>query len=104
MRIVKAAVLATAMVVSAGPAIATAAPKNYCADLKGVNNGQTVPDPGDRPGYSVNISVPSNYPDMKSIADFVSKTRDSFLSAAKSSDTPRPRRTRWTSLRRPTGR
>jgi hypothetical protein len=85
MRIVKAAVLATAIIVSAGPAIATAAPKNYCADLKGVNNGQTCQIQLDDPAYTVDISFPSSYPDTKSVADYISQTRDAFLSVAKSS-------------------
>jgi hypothetical protein len=88
MRIVKAAVLATAIVVSAAPAIATAAPKNYCADLKGVNNGQTCQIQLDDPAYNVDISFPSSYPDTKSVADYISQTRDAFLNVAKSS-TPR---------------
>lgn len=70
------------------PGVATAAPKNYCADLKGVNNGTVCRIQVTDPGYTVNISFPSTFPDMKSIAEFVSRTRDSFLSAAKSS-TPR---------------
>ena len=88
MRTVKAAVLATAIVVSATPAIATAAPKNYCADLKGVNTGQACQIQVTDPAYSVNISFPSSYPDPKSIADYISQARDGFLNVAKSS-TPR---------------
>ena len=88
MRIIKAALLATAIVVSAGPAIATAAPKNYCADLKGVSTGQNCQITLDDPAYNVSISFPSSYPDAKSIADYVSQTRDTFLNVAKAS-TPR---------------
>lgn len=33
--------LITANAVASAPGIAGAAPKNYCADLKGVDNGQT---------------------------------------------------------------
>lgn len=65
---------------------ASAAPKDYCADLKGVNTGKVCQILVTDPGYVINISVPSNWPDMKSVADFVSKTRDSFLGAAKSSE------------------
>ena len=88
MRITKAAVLATAIVISASPAIAMAAPKNYCADLKGVNTGQACQIQLTDPAYSVNISFPSGYPDPKSIADYISQARDGFLNVAKSS-TPR---------------
>jgi len=70
-------------------ATASAAPKDYCADLKGTNTGKVCQIRVTDPGYVINISVPSNWPDMKSVADFVSKTRDAFLSAAKSSE-PRP--------------
>jgi len=88
MRITKAAVLATAIVISASPAIAMAAPKNYCADLKGVDTGQACQIQLSDPAYSVKISFPSSYPDTKSIADYISQTRDGFLNVAKSS-TPR---------------
>lgn len=66
------------------PAGAVAAPKNYCADLKGVVAGAVCQIRLSEPGYSVSISFPSSYPDMKAVADFVSRTRDDFLNAAKS--------------------
>jgi len=88
MRTLTAAVLASAIVVSASPAMAAAAPKNYCADLKGVNTGQTCQIQLDDPAYSVSISFPSSYPDTKPIAEYISQTRDGFLNVAKSS-TPR---------------
>ena len=87
MRKLVAATLGAAVLV-ASPGVASAAPKNYCADLKGVTSADVCRIQVTDPGYTINISVPSNFPDMKSVADFVSKTRDSFLSAAKSS-TPR---------------
>jgi hypothetical protein len=84
---------AAAVAVLLGPpalsATASAAPKDYCADLKGTNTGKVCQIRVTDPGYVINIGVPSNWPDMKSVADFVSKTRDAFLSAAKSSE-PRP--------------
>lgn len=70
------------------PAVAGAAPKNYCADIKGTDNGKTCQIQITDPGYTVTIGFPSNYPDMKSVTEFVSKTRDQFLNTAKSS-TPR---------------
>jgi len=66
-------VLATAIAVSAGPAVAAAAPKNYCADLKGVITGQTCQIQLDDPAYTVDISFPSSYPDTKSVADYISQ-------------------------------
>lgn len=68
------------------PGVASAAPKDYCADLKGANNGKVCQIQVTDPGYTIKISVPSNWPDMKSVAEFVSKTRDSFLNVAKSSE------------------
>lgn len=80
-----ASAAAAAAILFGAPAVASAAPKDYCADLKGTNTGQVCRILVTDPGYVMNISVPSNWPDMKSIAEFVSKTRDSFLNAAKSS-------------------
>jgi hypothetical protein len=37
------------------------------------------------PGYNLDISFPVNYPDEKSVAEFVAKERDDFLNVAKSS-------------------
>lgn len=81
-----ASAAAVAAILLASPATASAAPKDYCADLKGTNTGKVCQILVTDPGYVINISVPSNWPDMKSLAEFVSKTRDSFLSAAKSSE------------------
>ena len=84
-----ASVAAATVVLLGSPALAgtaSAAPKDYCADLKGITTGKVCQILVTDPGYVINISVPSNWPDMKSVADFVSKTRDSFLGAAKSSE------------------
>ena len=85
MRVTVSAMAAAAVLLSSA-AVASAAPKNYCADLKGVTTGKVCQILVTDPGYVINISVPSNWPDMKSISDFVGKTRDSFLTAAKSSE------------------
>jgi hypothetical protein len=37
------------------------------------------------PGYTVNISIPTGYPDQKSLTDYIAQTRDAFLNVAKSS-------------------
>ncbi|ORV14073.1 RsiV family protein [Mycobacterium celatum] len=82
-------VAATAIFGSAG--IAEAAPKDYCADLKGANTGRTCEIQLSDPRYNVDISIPLDYPDQKSVAEYVSQTRDGFLNTAKSgapSDTP----------------
>lgn len=84
MRSFSVAVLAAVATIFGSSAVAVAAPKDYCADLKGGNTGSTCEIQLSDPGYSVDISIPLDYPDQKSIADYVSQTRDGFLNAAKS--------------------
>lgn len=90
MRMFNVAVLvASAIFGSSG--VATAAPKDYCADLKGGNTGRTCEIQLADAGYNVNISIPLDYPDQKSVADYIAQTRDGFLNVAKSGaprDTP----------------
>jgi hypothetical protein len=62
--------------------VAVAAPKDYCADLKGGTTGSTCEIQLSDPGYSIDISFPLDYPDQQSIADYISQTRDGFLNAA----------------------
>jgi hypothetical protein len=88
MRILKVAVLVTALVPLGCPGVAAAAPKNYCADLKGVDTGQMCQIQMSDPSYHVNISFPNDYPDPKPLADYVTQARDGFLNVAKS---PAPR-------------
>ena len=84
MRWFSVAVLATVAAVLGSSGVAVAAPKDYCADLKGSNTGSTCEIQLSDPGYSVDISIPLDYPDQKSIADYISQTRDAFLNTAKS--------------------
>jgi Protein of unknown function (DUF3298) len=88
MRILKVAVLVTAVVLFGCSGVAAAAPKTYCEELKGVVTGQTCQIQTSDPTYNVNISLPSYYPDQAALADYVSQTRDGFLNVAKS---PAPR-------------
>lgn len=88
MRSVSVAVLVTVATMSGSAGVAVAAPKDYCAELKGGDTGSTCEIQLSDPGYSVDISIPLRYPDQKSIADYISQTRDAFLNAAKS-DAPR---------------
>ena len=82
MRSVNVAVLVTAAVLgSAG--VAAAAPTDYCATLKGGNTGSSCVVQLSDPAYSVDISIPLDYPDQKSVADYISQTRDAFVNAAK---------------------
>jgi hypothetical protein len=84
MRAFSVAVLATVAAIFGSQGVAVAAPKDYCADLKGGNTGSTCEIQLADPGYSVDISIPLDYPDQKAVADYVSQTRDTFLNAAKS--------------------
>ncbi|PND58155.1 immunogenic protein MPB64 [Mycobacterium sp. ENV421] len=84
MRSFSAAVIATVAAMSFSSGLAAAAPKDYCADLKGGNTGSTCEIQLSDQAYSVNISIPLDYPDQKSVADYISQTRDAFLSTAKS--------------------
>jgi hypothetical protein len=91
MRIVNVAVLAAAVAVFGSSGVASAAPKDYCADLKGGNTGRTCEIQMADTGYNVDISIPLDYPDQKSVADYIAQTRDGFLNVAKSGaprDTP----------------
>jgi hypothetical protein len=83
MRSFSVAVLTTVAILSSC-GVATAAPKDYCADLKGGNTGSTCEIQLSDPAYSVDISIPLDYPDQKSVADYVSQTRDAFVNTAKS--------------------
>ncbi|KDF02032.1 hypothetical protein Y900_024660 [Mycolicibacterium aromaticivorans JS19b1 = JCM 16368] len=78
--------LIAAAAIAGAPGVAAAAPKNYCGDLKGVDNGQTCDIQQSNPAYQVKISFPSRYPDLKSVADYISRTRDGFLNVAKASN------------------
>ncbi len=91
MRILKVAVLVAAVGLFGRCGVAAAAPpKDYCADLKGVNTGQGCQIQRSDPAYNVNISFPTDYPDQQSVADYITQTRDGFLNVAKS---PAPRDT-----------
>ena len=84
MRSFNVAVVVTVAAILGSSGVAAAAPKDYCADLKGGNTGSTCEIQLSDPGYSVDISIPLDYPDQKPIADYISQTRDAFLNAAKS--------------------
>jgi hypothetical protein len=91
MRFLSVTVLVTATAIFGSSGITAAAPKDYCADLKGGNTGSTCEIQLSDPGYSVAISIPLDYPDQNPIADYISETRDGFLNVAKSGaphDTP----------------
>ncbi|QZA06108.1 RsiV family protein [Mycolicibacter heraklionensis] len=84
MRSFSLAVVVTVAVMFGCVAVAVAAPKDYCAELKGGNTGRTCEIQLSDAGYSVDISMPLNYPDQKSVAEYIAQTRDAFLNSAKS--------------------
>lgn len=84
MRIFSVSVLVTAIALVAPTGVAGAAPKDYCAELKGGNTGRTCEIQLADPGYNVDISIPLDYADPASVADWVAQTRDGFLNVAKS--------------------
>ena len=85
MRMLKVAVLVTALVLFDSFGVAAAAPKNYCADLKGIDTGSVCQIQQSDPAYKLNISFPTDYPDQKSLGDYLTQARDGFLNVAKSS-------------------
>jgi len=85
MRILKVAVSVAAVVLFGCAGVAAAAPKDYCADVKGGNTGTACVIQMSDPAYNVNISFPTGYPDQKSVADYITQARDGFLNVAKSS-------------------
>jgi Protein of unknown function (DUF3298) len=84
MRTFNVALLVAAIAVFSSSGLAGAAPKDYCADLKGGNTSRTCEIQLADAGYNVNISIPLDYPDQKSVADYIAQTRDGFLNVAKS--------------------
>ncbi len=84
MRSFSVAVVVTFAAMSISSGLAAAAPKDYCADLKGGNTGSACVIQLSDPGYGVDISIPLHYPDGQSVADYISQARDTFLNAAKS--------------------
>src|SRR5436190_23691763 len=84
MRILNVAVLVAAVAFFTTSGVAAAAPKDYCADLKGLNTGAACEIQLSDPAYNVKISFPTDYPDQKSLADYLTQPRDGFLNVAKS--------------------
>ncbi|WP_166548223.1 MULTISPECIES: RsiV family protein [unclassified Mycobacteroides] len=84
MRSFSVALLVTVAAIFGSTGVAAAAPHDYCADLKGSNTGTTCEIHLSDPGYSVDITMPLNHPEQKSMAEYIAKTRDAFLNSAKS--------------------
>ncbi|MBW8710483.1 MAG: DUF3298 domain-containing protein, partial [Mycobacterium sp.] len=62
MRTFNVALLVAAIAVFSSSGLAGAAPKDYCADVKGGNTGRTCEIQLADAGYNVNISIPLDYP------------------------------------------
>ncbi|BDB41772.1 MULTISPECIES: esterase [Mycobacterium] len=90
MRLFNVAALVAAAAISGSAAVASAAPKDYCADLKGTSTGTTCAIQLSDPAYTVDISIPLDYPDQQPIADYISQTRDTFINAAKGAPHDKP--------------
>lgn len=84
MRSLSVAAVVAVATVFASSGVAAAAPKDYCAELKGGSTGTTCQIQLSDPAYSVAISFPVDYPDQQPLADYIAQTRDTFLNAAKS--------------------
>ena len=82
-----AVVAAITVALGSAPA-AVADPTDYCTEIEGVDNGTACQIQLTDPGYLVDISVPSDFPDMQAVTQFVAQARDEFLDVAKS---PAPR-------------
>ncbi|MCW2629915.1 esterase [Mycobacterium sp.] len=84
MRIVKAALSVTAVVLLGWSGTAVASAETKCTDLKGTVDitGQTCQIQASTPTYTMNISFPALYPDEKSLMDYVTQTRDGFVNVA----------------------
>ena len=85
MRNFVAASLAAITVALGSPVVAMAEPENYCTEIEGIDTGMACQIQLTDPGYIVDISVPSDFPDMEAITQFVAQTRDEFLDVARSS-------------------
>jgi uncharacterized protein DUF3298 len=81
-----ASVAVLAFVAWMSPAVAAAAPLK-CTDV-GANAGpnNTCQLQITDPGYTVDVSFPSDYPDQKPLFDFVKQTLDGYLNVAKAPD------------------
>lgn len=90
MRLFNVAVLVTAGTIFSSPALAVAAPKDYCADLKGNSTGSSCEIQVTDPAYTVDISIPLDYPNQQPIADYISQTRETFINAAKGAPQGQP--------------
>jgi hypothetical protein len=79
------AALAAATLSWSAVAVVSAAPPK-CADLSGVVNGTTCQLSAEDPGYTMNVSFPTDYPDAVAMTDYVKQIRDGFLNVAKMPD------------------
>ena len=88
MRMSSIAAAATAVMILAGTPLTTAsAAPPKCADVGGtLGPGQLCQIQVNDPNYTMNIGFPADYPDQKSLIDYVKQTRDGYLNMAKTPD------------------
>lgn len=88
MRMSSIASAATAITILAATSlpVASAAPPK-CSDVGGtLGPGQLCQIQAVDPNYTMNIGFPADYPDQKSLIDYVKQTRDGYLNMAKTPD------------------
>ncbi|ORA36962.1 esterase [Mycobacterium aquaticum] len=80
-RLLQTAVVTAGLLIGATPGMAGAQP--LCADLGGtVSAHQVCTSRTSTPNYSLDVSVPVGYPDPQPVQDFVTRTRDEWVTAA----------------------
>lgn len=73
---------------SAIPSVVPAA-TNACTDLGGtVGPGQECGVHGDGPGYTIDMTFPTDYPDQRALSDLLIRERDRFVQAVTGPDQP----------------
>ncbi|ART68521.1 hypothetical protein BTO20_07975 [Mycobacterium dioxanotrophicus] len=88
-RLLQTAVVTAGLLMGAMPELAGAQP--LCADLGGtVGADQVCTSHTSTPDYSLDISVPVGYPDPQPVQDFMTRTRDEWVTAAEHDPMPDP--------------
>jgi hypothetical protein len=59
-----------------------------CTDLGGTVADKVCTVHGDGPGYTIDMTFPTDYPDQKALSDVLTRERDQFVQAVTSPDQP----------------
>jgi hypothetical protein len=65
-----------------------AAAPSACTDLGGTVADTVCTVHGDGPGYTIDMTFPTDYPDQKALSDVLTRERDQFVQAVTSPDQP----------------